>query len=161
MGVHRSILITEANKLLSNSLQELGYVLNPSPPESIRDEFWFENRTNDPAYKIIEFQPSGFDETDLFDMAVNLGYGIKPDNPLDYDFFRQRLASWLWDLEGALDGWWHFTTIEEVQVAYLDILDKLLKYGIPYLENPEEGMKKFNTRVESMRAKFLREPDKD
>lgn len=160
MGVHRTTLIVEAERILSSSLQELGYILNPNPPRCT-DEFWFENRSNDPAYKIIEFQLSGFDKTNLFDMAVNLGYGITPNDPLDYNFYRQRLASWLWDSDGVFDCWWHFTTTEELQEVYAGILDKLLKYGIPYLNNPEEGMKKYRARIDSLRAKSLSGSNKD
>jgi hypothetical protein len=33
------------------------------------------------------------------------------------------------------DQWWHFTTIETLQKELLDIYDKLINFGIPYLED--------------------------
>lgn len=51
-----------------------------------------------------------------------------------------RLASWLWiedrlNPEWESDHWWHFRNEDELEGACCDALDKLLKYGIPWVEN--------------------------
>jgi hypothetical protein len=44
------------------------------------------------------------------------------------DYFLEKKTDYLFG--------WHFINVEELQTNYLDILDRLERYGIPLLENP-------------------------
>jgi hypothetical protein len=92
---------------------------------------------------------------DFFDFTVNLirnsafcdNY-VKTPEYRRYQIY-QRLAPYLWIdsaedpkyrddwwvFPNTTDYWWHFLNAEELQLACLDALDKLLKFGIPYLED--------------------------
>ena len=95
---------------------------------------------------MIDFQPRNIELNDFMDFAVNLTRNgsiyrfYKNKQVLPEYLLEDRLASWLWiedrhHPEWALDHWWHFLNEEELESACLDALDKILKYGIPYLED--------------------------
>lgn len=147
--MNRSTLIEEAQRVFQQPLSDLGYLLESEPP--VRQfEFWFEKRpsTRGDMYRIVEFQLSGFGREELFATAVNLARRPYRDfddernyrRPKSPAIFEVRLAPRLWETaieEKAMDQWWHFDdSIDELRVAYADTLEKLLKYGIPFLENP-------------------------
>jgi hypothetical protein len=123
-------------------LLELGYDIDINPSEG-EDLVWFRKTLQPGIRVVIEFQGRGVAPNDVIDLAVNL-----TRNHYDYDredilpgySLSARLAAWLW-IENRLapqwegDHWWHFLNEEELENACLDALDKLLKYGIPWVEN--------------------------
>jgi hypothetical protein len=123
-------------------LLKAGYDGDINPPEG-EDLVWFRKTLRPGIHVVIEFQGSGVALKDVADFAINL-----TRNHYDYDredilpgySLSARLASWLW-IEDRLnpqwesDHWWHFLNEEELENACLDALDKLLKYGIPWVEN--------------------------
>jgi hypothetical protein len=147
MGVSRSVLIEEAHKILEIPLKKAGYEFEPSHPNGW-GMFWFEKKLQQPTdmFYIIEFQPSGFDlEGNYFDIAVNLYRRTKRDELGDEikdgppQIWALRLRPRFWGETGPDSGigtWWHFISIEELRGAYEDILEKLKKYVIPFLEDP-------------------------
>ena len=143
MGLERNILVHEAAKIIQKPLEPLGYKLVEDPPRK-SFEFWFEKEPSsaENLYRIIEFQPSGFGRTDLFELAINLmrrSYRDYDNPPKDFvrtGVLHMRLAPQLWEKGNtAMDNWWHFTSVNELRDCYADVLDKLIKYGIPYLED--------------------------
>ena len=149
-GVSRSVLIEEAHKILQIPLRELGYEFDPSNHDGW-GHFRFEKKMQQPVtmFYVIEFQPRGFhSEDDLFDTAVNLyrstsreRYKLgKPIKGGPEQIWSLRLNPHLWGgtwTRSMEDEWWHFLSAEEVEIAYKDILEKLKKYGIPFLEDPK------------------------
>ncbi len=141
-------LIAEAEQILYPSLAALNYLLVVEPP-SAPPAFWFEKKVLDGTYRIIEVQPSGFDKDHIHKIAVNLARRSFQDfhDPRNYlanqPEFHVRLAPCLWETEvekKAMDQWWHFDdSLEGLRSAYEDILEKLVNYGIPFLENPESS----------------------
>ena len=100
-------------------------------------------------FYVVEFQPSGFHpDDDLFDIAVNLYRSTRRERHKlgkrteggPGQIWALRLNSHIWrgaPLESRDGTWWHFLLVEEVRAAYEDILEKLKKYGIPFLEDPK------------------------
>ena len=147
MGVSRSVLIEEARKILQIPFRELGYEFDPSNPDGW-GQFRFEKKLRRPVtmFYVVEFQPDGFhQDDDFFDMAVNLyrstsrkrdRLGKRIEGGPE-QIWSLRLNSHIWrgvPLESMDGTWWHFLSVEEVRVAYEDILKK---YGIPFLEDPK------------------------
>ncbi len=144
MGLDRAILIEEAGRVLQEPLAKLGFAFEPSPP-ALWLEYWFEKRARavSDMYTIIEFQPRGFGRDELFDLTVNLhrrvdrnqlGRGLTAGPA---QIWAVRLGSYFWDKQDrSSEQWWHFTSVEQLRQAYDDILGKLVKYGIPFLEDP-------------------------
>ena len=143
MGVARTKLILEAERLIEDSLSKLGYSFEERPLGVI-DEFWFVKKPSvkDGMFHIVEFSPSGFSENDLFEMRVKLirrnfhdpyskPSDISPRLELDVP-----LAPNLWQSGGDKYYRWHFVSLSDVRKAYKDVLDKLIEYGIPFLEDP-------------------------
>ncbi len=148
MGVTRKIIINTCIELMGEPLNHLGYSLRDQPPV-MGEEFWFEKpgKTELDKDRVIEFQPSGFSSEDLFELAINFmkgnlikGIDDRSDprkvliwNKLDYVV---RLAPRIWDASSSLpDYWWHINTHDKLIIACQDILDKLLSWGIPFLED--------------------------
>jgi hypothetical protein len=150
LNMERSVLIEVAEEVLQRPLITLGYLLEMKPP-GVQLEFWFEKKpiAPDEMYRIIECQPSGFDKEHLFSIAINL-IRCPARNPQDFTKRRTKLAKYnvrlapcLWEVQGnkgAMDQWWEFgDSLTELKDSYKDILDKLMNYGIPFLENPSSS----------------------
>jgi hypothetical protein len=142
---------------IETQLSALGYEPDIQPRGLIDDgHIRFKKKLAGDICIIIWFQPMHPEIPDFFDFAVNLirnapfcdNY-VKTPEYHHYQIY-QRLAPYLWidsaeelqyrDDWGSFpsmgDYWWHFLNAEELQSACLDALDKLLKFGIPYLEDP-------------------------
>ena len=151
MGLQRSVLIRQAERLLDEQLARMGFARVDNPP--VRSwEFWYEFEENPDAeyglYKIIEFQPSGFNRDDIYQVAVNLirrPYRDIDSPPRSYEHPERivdlRLAPFLWEENStATDFWWNFnSSIKQLQVAYEDISSKLVNIGIPVLRDLDKG----------------------
>lgn len=128
-------------------LTSLGYKMNLDPPGfDKRGNIWFEKKLQEGIFILIFIQPSPFRSNKFISFAVNLirndpayrevcGWTTVPGYFLD-----QRLASILWisdrhDPEWESDYWWSFPNEEVLEEACQDALEKLLKYGVPYLED--------------------------
>lgn len=148
MGLKRNQLIEAANRILTPELSKYGYQLHTEPGmDDLGWEFWYVNEPGniDHLYRIISFTPSGFDDTDLFNVNVNLarwatlrGPSLEKDLPTT-EISNVCLAPCLWQEGGAMDFQWHFTSKNELDEAYVDILDKLIKYGINFLNDPNSS----------------------
>jgi hypothetical protein len=151
---------TEFKAIVVNTIEPqltaLGYKTDIQPPRISEDGFvQFKKRLTGDICIIIEFQPKNPETADFFHFTVNLVRNsahcdnyVKTPEYLRYQIY-QRLAPYLWinsaeepqyrDDWGSFpsmgDYWWHFLNAEELQSACLDALDKLFKFGIPYLED--------------------------
>jgi hypothetical protein len=150
MDIARSVIIHEAQIALGPTLNEKGYFLDDIPPggagdipESIWD-FWFVKRPVPPdeVYHTISIVPTGASEDDLFNMNVHLHRSTyllsAGPSPGKKRLFFGPLGMYFLDRIQRPHPW-HFVTIEELRAEYADILDRLLRYGIPLLENPNCG----------------------
>jgi hypothetical protein len=134
-------------RVVGPTLSELGYEVDLNPPGyDFEGEIWFEKMLQEGIYIMIDFQPSGIEPGDFLEFAINL-----TRNDYSYELRRkkhtlpgycldERLGPWLWikdrrDPEYRHDYWWHFINEDALEKACLDALDRLLKYGIPYLED--------------------------
>jgi hypothetical protein len=155
VGLSRNQIIAASNRSLTPSLSNLGYELIV---ESGVDEhgliflYMKEPGSTDSLYRLFSLQPSGLDVNDLFDLAVNLSRWTSRSGPgPEKDHYpRQianvRLAPCLSEMGEAMDYWWHFISEDELHNVCEDILDKIIKYGIPFLEDPESSFETFGTR---------------
>jgi hypothetical protein len=144
LHIEASIFKAIVTEVVGSKLTELGYEANLQPPQDEDGFVWFEKTLQEGVYIVIEFQPRGLAPEKFIDFAVNLtrnyysvyqGQQIVPRYCLS-----ERLAPWLWvenrsDTEWKADHWWHFLNESELRLACNDALDKLLKYGLPYLED--------------------------
>jgi hypothetical protein len=145
MGISRRALLTEAQSLLEEPLQTRGYTFYRLPPGGKEDlsagrwEFSFE-KESDGLHHIIQFNPTGISVEELFDLAVILyratfrdPFRPPPDGKIH---FRGSLALFFLDrLDDPLQRW-HFADAEGLRKSYADILNRLMDYGITFLENP-------------------------
>ena len=103
-----------------------------------RWEFSFEKIRDDTFY-IIQFAPMGFSIEELFDMAVWLYRSTYRDvfapPPGGRMTFRGSLAHYYLAKKDDFLGRWHFVKADDIRKEYTDILDRLLRYGIPLLED--------------------------
>jgi len=154
MSVSRNILIEQIIDILREPVESLGYIFISSPPVTAL-EFWFEKQPSDldTLYRIIEFQPSGFSSKEIFKLAINLNrrsyrdYHNPPEKIENADQgFAVRLSPYIWSNESTVtDYWWHFSNIEELRKESFEMLEKLIDYGIPLLENPNIAWRSLNT----------------
>ncbi len=148
MGVSRKVLIDEARYILGETLSMRGYVLEDQPPGGAEDLlagrwlFSFEKKPIAPekAFHIIRFTPRGPSEEDILDLVVEL-YRITYRDPFrpppDGEMMlRAPLATYFLEKKDDLLQRWHFVDVEQLRTEYADILDRLLRYSIPLLENP-------------------------
>ena len=133
--------------IIQPKLASLGYNVENNPPGSDENgDIWFEKTLREGIFVVIHFQPRFLNKNEIVDFAVNLAR-----NSPSYDIYRnriglsgywldERLASWLWiddrsNPEWRSDYWWHFLDETELENSCFDILDKLLNFGIPFLED--------------------------
>jgi hypothetical protein len=155
MGLPRIQLIAVADRVLSPELSNWGYELDAEPgidEHGLIFLYMKEPCPTDQLYRIISLQPSGFDADGLFDLAVNLSRWTTRRGPgPEKDHYPQqiahvRLAPCLWEKGGAMDLWWHFLSESEYEEACKDILDKLVRYGIPFLNDPDSSFETWYER---------------
>lgn len=143
MGVSRTKLVAEARRLIEDPLSKFGYAFEERSP-GVVDEFWFVKAptVTNRMFHIVAFSPSGFSENDLFEMRVELIRRNFHDRLNKPSYISPRLeldvplAPNLWLSGGEKYYRWHFVSLSNVRKAYKDILDKLIEYGIPFLEDP-------------------------
>ncbi len=146
MGLSHDVVIDLAEKILKDPLSKAGFKFEAHPPEGMGDNSWFIREPSAPGQMvlIIEIQLRGLSFQDIFEMAINLFR--RPDRDVDIlplpdsppCLWAVRLGPGLWSQQIKRgDYWWHFLTEDELEIAYKDILEKLLNFGIPYLENPK------------------------
>lgn len=155
MAVSRNDLITRANILMTEFLKRKGYSFEPDPLEvKVYDipMLWFIKEDNkSKLVYIIELQPRGFGENNIFDLTINLHRREVRNLDLDKSrnmivrkiplIWAQRIGP-LYPHEGNSDYWWHFVSIDELREAYKDMLNKIIEYGIPFVEDLDiESMK--------------------
>jgi hypothetical protein len=134
-------------RIVGPTLSEIGYEVDLNPPGyDFEGEVWFEKTLQEGIYVMIDFQPLEPELNILFEFAINLARNdyscevYRKKQTLPGYFLYERLGPWLWikdrrDPEWRHDHWWHFIDEDALEGACLDALDKLLKYGIPYLED--------------------------
>lgn len=143
MGISRTALISNAKEILEGPLSKVGYSLEENPLEEL-DEFWFVRQPNfsEGMFHIIEFAPRGFSNQDLFQIDIKLirrNFHDHVSKPIDFPSLVELgvpLAPNLWQSGGEKFYRWHFVSLADVQDACKDILEKLIEYGIPFLEDP-------------------------
>ena len=143
MGVSRITLIEEAQRILGEPLSKMGYSFEERPLGEL-DEFWLVKEPSiiNGMFHIVEFRPSGFSENDLFEMGIQLIRRNFHDPFTKSSDFPSRLeldvplAPNLWLSGGEKFYRWHFVSISDARDTYKDIREKLIEYGIPFLEDP-------------------------
>jgi hypothetical protein len=149
MRISRETLIDEAQRVFNPPLNAMGYFLNELTFEETTEyfvlpqwEFTYEKRPAPPAdtWHIIWFQPGGVSHDDLFDLKVELlrctwQYPFMPPSGAKMLFDGELAAYFQEKLRRTLQRW-HFVNVEELRAEYIDILDRLMRYGIPLMENP-------------------------
>ena len=106
---------------------------------------WFmkEPTSNDPLFRIVEFQPSGFSRKEITRVAINLArrsyfdFDYPPEGAMQKSDLHVRLTPWLWG-EGKPyvdDNWWYVNPLDELDDKLNDMLAKIIKYGIPFMED--------------------------
>ncbi|MDR3573922.1 MAG: hypothetical protein P4L50_08680 [Anaerolineaceae bacterium] len=149
MPVTQAELIEETQRIFESSLKKLGYKYSNKYFEHNNFGFYKKSsRFN--LYLHIEFQAMGFGSEDLFNLAINLIRDAPRDlnarrppwqNNEPVERFNIRLSPKLYE-PGSKNSehWWHFVTIEEARFELDDIYDKLINFGIPYLEDPKSSI---------------------
>lgn len=133
--------------VLKPTLVSQGYKIELNPPGyDEKGSIWFEKQLQEGIFVLIDIQPSPWQLDDFTRFAVNLvrndpGYQMYRDwQTIPGYFLGERLASALWiddrhDPKWESDHWWNFQNEKTLEKACQDALEKLLKYGIPYLED--------------------------
>lgn len=153
MNIARSSIIEVAQTMMGQALNKMGYFLDELPAGGIgnlKEGFWdfsFQKKPAPPSefYHTISIVPTGFSQEDLFDMDTVLyrstyQLSSRPSSR-GKTLFRGPLGMYFLDkIDSRVRPHpWHFLTIEELRSEFSDILDRLLRYGIPLLENPNCG----------------------
>ncbi|MCA9955188.1 MAG: hypothetical protein H6657_30580 [Ardenticatenaceae bacterium] len=141
-----SVFQSVVAKVFESELAARGYEMDLDPSGyDWKGNIWFEKRLNEGIFVLVHIQPSGI-ENNFVSFAVNLdrntfGLEMYRERQIFRGYFlNERLASALWisdrhDPEWKTDYWWSFPNEESLEAACQDALEKLLKYGIPYLED--------------------------
>lgn len=144
MSITYDELLNNIKRLIRPALGDRDYLLS-SPPVTRKDRIWFvkEPRLNDPLYRIVEIQPSGLSQNEITRIAINLArrayfdYDYPPEGIMREGSFHVRLTPWLWGEKNPHEdaSWWYVNPPEEFDNKLNDILDKIIHYGIPFLED--------------------------
>ncbi len=142
MSITHDELLAQIRRIIKPDLESRGYLLS-SPPETRNTLIWFvrEPRSNDPLYRIVEFQPSGFSQDEITRVAINLArrsyFDYPPEGAILTGSFHVRLTPWLWGEKNPHEdySWWYVNPIEEFDSKLKDMLVKILMHGIPFLED--------------------------
>ena len=121
---------------------------------------WFvkEPTSTDPLYRIVEFQPDRFSRNEINRVAVNLArrtyydFDYSPEEAIQKGDFYVPFTSWIWGAgkPHTDDNWWYVYPLDELDKKLSDMLAVIIKYGIPFLEDPNStheqaiGMRKGN-----------------
>ena len=151
MGISKKELINISNKILTGSLSDLGYQFSAKGFSS-NGFFYYKNDIEKNIYYIIEMQLSGFNNSDIFDIYVNIARSGNinsriPDNIESFvEKYILRLGDWIYlDRKKVKTAqWkWHFQTAEEAETIFNEIFPLLQTYAIPFLENPSSSKKDY------------------
>ena len=102
-----------------------------------------ESTLTDPLYRIVEFQPSGLSREEITRVAINLArrsyndFDYPPEGAMQKSDLHLRLTPWLWGDEKPYteEDWWYIYPVEELDNKLRDMLAKIIKYGIPIIED--------------------------
>ncbi len=150
MGIERSKLLDITKQVMEKPLNELGYQFQEELFDIENWCFGFIKKSDElNLYLYLDFQPWGFNPDFLFGLYINL-VRTRSDN-LNYPDFVQtslvekyyiRMDPMYFEKEYKGEGWsWQFATDEEAKQELLDALEKIVAYGIPYLEDPTSTRK--------------------
>jgi hypothetical protein len=144
MSITFDELLDGIKRVIKPALEPRDYLLS-SPPVTRKDRIWFvkEPRLDDSLYRIIEFQPSGIAQNEITRAAINLArrsyfdFDYPPEGAIRKGSFHVRLTPWLWEEKNPHDdsSWWYVYPPEEWGDKLNDMLAKIIKYGIPFLED--------------------------
>src|SRR5215208_4930865 len=115
MSITYDELLDQIKRVIKPALEPRGYILS-SPPVTRKSMIWFvqEPRSDDPLYRNIEFQPSGFSQNEITRVAVNLArrsyfdFDYPPEGAIQKSDLNVRLTPWLWG-DGkpyTEEDWW-------------------------------------------------------
>lgn len=142
-----SVFQSVVAKVFESELAARGYEMDLDPPGyDWKGHIWFEKRLEEGIFVLVNIQPSLIVLNNIVSFAINLernstGYQMYRERQvLPGYYLEERLASALWisdrhDPEWKPDHWWSFPNEESLEAACQDALEKLLQYGIPYLED--------------------------
>jgi hypothetical protein len=143
MSITYDELLDSIKRVIKPALESRDYLLS-SPPVTRKDRIWFvkELRLDDPLYRIIEFQPSGIAQNEITRVAINLArrsyfdFDYPPEGAIRKGSFHVRLTPWSrGEKSGDSDLWWYVNPLEEFDDKLHDMLAKIIKYGIPFIED--------------------------
>jgi len=135
------------SKFAAPRLRAAGYEYD----DALRDRdlmYGFRKPLGDDVHAIIFFQRQQYEERPVgHGFTVNL-VRCKTPNPAQWHrggyegFLNERLPAVLWFVHGLRiypysDHWWTPAKEEEIEAQLADALDKLERYGIPWLEDPK------------------------
>jgi len=142
MSITYDELLDMIKRIIQPALEPRDYLL-ASPPLTRKSMIWFvkEPRLNDPLFRIVEFQPSGFSQDEITRFAINLArrsyfdFDDPPERTIREGYLYTRLTPLLWgEKNGASDSWWYINPLEELDSKMNDLLGKIISFGIPFLE---------------------------
>lgn len=115
--------------------------------ESDSSTYWFSKDLGNTTQAVVSFQQQQHHhDTSELGFAVNVGRHSTIQKVIAYpgSGLMMRLPYLLWAYYGLRfyakpDHWWSYTNTEERQTALDDALTKLVRYGLPWLENPMSG----------------------
>ncbi len=143
MSITHDELLDKIKRIIQPTLEGRHYLLS-SPPVTRKNRIWFvkEPRLDDPLYRIVEFQPSGFSQNEINQVAINLArrtyfdFDYPPEGAIRKGSLHVRLTPRLWgEKSGDADLWWYVNPLEELDDKLNDMLEKIIKYGLPFLED--------------------------
>jgi hypothetical protein len=159
MKISREKLIQLTKSVFEIPMKELGYLYNNDFVGTGWDFAFVKQSKNSDIFFMINMQPEGFSAIDLFDMTVNFLRCNNLDGQIDLtrtssmSCFLIRITTCLQYLGYGIkkDLWWHFLNEEEAITGLQDMLDKIIIYGIPFLEDSNTN---FNIVMKDVYKKF-------
>jgi len=148
MSIDRTTLIKLTQELMNKPLQALGYEFNE---DRFDFEHWcygfYKKSESLNLYLYLHFQPTGFTTNELFDLYINLiRTNVADIHEIETEWVEPVEKIWA-RMDHSLFGiterpkWqWHFLNEEEARFELNDVLEKIIQFGIPFLEDPKSNI---------------------
>jgi hypothetical protein len=137
-------LLDHIKRVIKPTLEAKDYLLS-LPPATRKSMIWFvkEPRPDDMLLRFVEFQPSGLSPNQITRVAINLArrsyvdFDYPPEGAIRKGDLYVPLTPWLWKEKNADPDspWWYIHPLDELDARLNDMLEKIIDYGIPFIED--------------------------
>jgi len=156
MSITHDEFLNKATGIILPVLESRSYLFS-TPPLTRKSMIWFEKKpqSSDLIYRIVELQPGGFSQNEIVKVAVNLqrrSYRDYDNPPKDASIRKSdlfvRLSPRLWTKNSEdMDYWWNLGPSENLDGVFMDLVEKIIYFGVPFLESTSSSQENWLGKI--------------